>query len=413
MLRQSSIFSLNSVRKLSRSSQRSKDVKEALILGAVRTPVGSFRSSLASLSAPELGSVAIKGVLEKTKVPAEQVQEIFFGNVLQANVGQAPARQAVLRAGLSPSTAVTTVNKVCSSGLKSIMLAAQQIQLDHQKLCIGGGMESMSNAPFYISRNEPTYGGFKAEDSILKDGLTDAFDGIHMGSCGEKTSREQKISRKEQDDYAIRSYTLASESWEKGVYDNEVIPVTIKTKKGDVVVSRDEEYPRVNFDKLRTLRTVFQKENGHITAGNAPSINDGACAVLLSSAEKAAELGIKPLAKVVTYGDAAVTPLDFALAPGLVIPKMLKQAGLQVEDISLFEINEAFSVVALATIKTLGLDINKVNVHGGAVALGHPIGMSGARILTHLVHNLKTGQFGAAAICNGGGGASGMIIQKL
>ncbi|CAD5211901.1 unnamed protein product [Bursaphelenchus okinawaensis] len=413
MIRRSSLVSIKSFRSLSTSGLLAKEIKEALILGAVRTPVGSFRSALAPLSAPELGAIAIKGVLEKTKVPAEQVQEIFFGNVLQAGVGQAPARQAVLKAGLSPSTAVTTVNKVCASGLKSIMLAAQQIQLDHQQVCIGGGMESMSNAPFYLNRNDPPYGGFKAEDSILKDGLTDAFEGIHMGNCGEKTSREQNISREAQDEFAIRSYKLAAESWDKGVYNEEVIPVTIKSRKGEVVVSKDEEYLKVNFDKLKTLRTVFQKENGHITAGNAPSINDGACAVLLSSAEKAAEFGVKPLAKVVTYGDAALSPLDFALAPGHVIPKMLKQAGLSIEDISLFEINEAFSVVALATIKNLGLDINKVNVHGGAVALGHPIGMSGARILTHLVHNLKTGQFGAAAICNGGGGASGMIIQKL
>jgi len=407
------MFNLNAVRQFSASTVRASKIKEVVILDAVRTPIGSFRSKLAKLSAPELGAITIKSVLERTKVPAEAVQEVFYGNVIQANLGQAPARQAALKGGLSNGTAVTTINKVCSSGLKSIMLGAQQIQLDHQQVVLAGGMESMSNCPFYLPRDSPSYGHYQALDSILKDGLTDAYQGSHMGECGEKTSKEYKISREEQDDFAIRSYRLAAEGWDTGVYNAEVVPVTLKTKSGEDVVEKDEEYKKVDFDKLRKLRTVFQKENGHITAGNAPAINDAACSVLLTNLEKAKEFGVKPLAKIIAYGDAATHPLDFALAPALVIPKMLKAAGLKISDISLFEINEAFSVVVLATAKKLDLDLNKINVNGGAVALGHPIGFSGARLITHLAHTLKEGQYGLAAICNGGGGASGMIIQKL
>ncbi|KAI6196640.1 Acetyl-CoA acetyltransferase A, mitochondrial [Aphelenchoides besseyi] len=387
-----------------------KYFEDAVILDAVRTPIGAFRSKFVNVPATELGATAIKAVLNRTKVPAEAVQEVFFGNVLQANVGQAPARQAALKGGLSASTAVTTVNKVCSSGLKSVMLAAQQIELDHQQLAIGGGMESMSNAPFYIPRGDTQYGGFQALDSILKDGLTDAYDNIHMGNCGEKNLQ---ISRDEQDDYAIRSYKLAADAWDTGIYTAEVTPVTVKSRRGESEVVEKDELKKVDFDKLRKLRTVFQPENGHITAGNAPAINDAAAAVLISSEAKAKELGVQPLAKIVAYGDAATHPLDFALAPSLVIPKMLDAAGLKLSDISLFEVNEAFSVVALVTAKLLDIDLNKLNVHGGAVALGHPIGFSGARLVTHLTHVLKSGQFGAIGICNGGGGASGMIIQRL
>ncbi|KAI6194081.1 hypothetical protein M3Y96_01086900 [Aphelenchoides besseyi] len=393
--------------------QKARQIQDAVILDAVRTPIGAFRSKFVNVPATELGATAIKAVLNRTKVPAEAVQEVFFGNVLQANVGQAPARQAALKGGLSASTAVTTVNKVCSSGLKSVMLAAQQIELNHQQLAIGGGMESMSNAPFYIPRGDTQYGGFQALDSILKDGLTDAYDNIHMGNCGEKTSKEHKISRDEQDDYAIRSYKLAADAWDTGIYNAEVTPVTVKSRRGESEVVEKDELKKVDFDKLRKLRTVFQPENGHITAGNAPAINDAAAAVLISSEAKAKELGVKPVAKIVAYGDAATHPLDFALAPSLVIPKMLDAAGLKLSDISLFEVNEAFSVVALVTAKLLDIDLNKLNVHGGAVALGHPIGFSGARLVTHLTHVLKSGQFGAIGICNGGGGASGMIIQRL
>ncbi|KAI1718499.1 acetyl-CoA acetyltransferase [Ditylenchus destructor] len=403
----------SSVRRFSSSNALRTGIKEAVILSACRTPIGSFRSQLASLSAPELASIAIKGVLERANVPASAVQEVFIGNVCQANVGQAPARQAALRAGLDVSTAVTTVNKVCSSGLKSIILAAQQLQLNHQQVCIGGGMESMSQVPFYLPRGETQYGGFQVVDGIVKDGLTDAYDHVHMGTCGEKTSRECNISREQQDEYAINSYKRSAASWKNGNIGPEIVPVQIKGRKGTTTVTTDEEFTKIDFDKLKALKTVFQKENGTITAGNASTLNDGACAVLLTTAEKANELNAKPLARVISYGDAACHPLDFPIAPALVIPKILSSAGLKIADISLIELNEAFSVVPLAVIQKLNLDPEKVNAHGGAVSLGHPIGMSGARILTHLVHALKPGQYGLAAICNGGGGASGMIIQKL
>ena len=392
----------------------SATVKDAFILEACRTPIGSFRSQLASVSAPALASVCIKELLKRTKVPAEAVQEVFLGQVCQANVGQAPARQASLGAGLDVSVAVTTVNKVCSSGLKSIMLAAQQVQLGHQQLVIGGGMESMSQVPFFLERGEVPYGGAKLIDGIVKDGLTDAYDHCHMGNCAEKTAKDCQIGREEQDAYAQQSYQRSADAWKSGKFGNEVVPVEVKTRKGGgQLVDRDEEFTKVDFGKLKALRAVFQKENGTVTAGNASTLNDGACAVLLSSQEKAQELGVKPLAKVVAYGDAATHPMDFPVAPALVIPKVLSAASLKLSDISLFELNEAFSVVPLAVIKKLGLDPQKVNAHGGAVSLGHPIGMSGARILAHLVHALEPGQFGLAAICNGGGGASGMIIQRL
>uniref|UniRef100_A0A915M493 acetyl-CoA C-acetyltransferase n=1 Tax=Meloidogyne javanica TaxID=6303 RepID=A0A915M493_MELJA len=315
--------------------------------------------------------------------------------VCQANVGQAPARQAALGAGLDVGVAVTTINKVCSSGLKSIMLAAQQIQTGHQNIVIGGGMESMSQVPYYLERGELPYGGAKLIDGVVKDGLTDAYDQhVHMGVCAEKTAKENSIGRGEQDEYAIQSYKL-------------------KQRKGTQIVSKDEEFTKVDFDKLKQLRAVFQKENGTITAGNASNLNDGACAALLSNSEIAKKYSLRPLAKIICFADAATNPIDFPVATVLVIPKLLSSASLKLGDISLFELNEAFSVVPLAAIKKLGLDPAKVNAHGGAVSLGHPIGMSGARILTHLVHALKPGQFGLAAICNGGGGASGMVIQKL
>ena len=414
-LKINSFFSpnFNLCRQLCTSLARNTASKKAVVLSACRTPIGSFRSKLAPLTAPELAIVAIKDALERANIPASAVQEVFLGQVYQANVGQAPARQAALGAGLDISTAVTTINKVCSSGLKSIMLAAQQIQLNHQQCVIGGGMESMSQVPFYLPRGETTYGGFKVLDGILRDGLIDVYDNIHMGSCAEKTSRECKISREEQDEYAIQSYIRSAAAWKNGDIGPEIVPVNVKTRKGVSVVDVDEEFSKIDFDRLKSLKTVFQKENGTITAGNASTLNDGACAVVLSSLEKSKELKVNPIARIISYGDAATHPIDFAIAPALVIPKLLASAGLKIEDISLIELNEAFSVVPLAVIKKLDLDPGKVNVHGGAVSLGHPVGMSGARILTHLVHALKPGQYGLAAICNGGGGASGMIIQKM
>jgi len=406
---------MNSViarRQLSTSAKKLAEIKETVILSAVRTPIGSFRSSLASLTAPQLGSAAIKSAVEKAGIEPKAVQEVFFGQVCQANVGQAPARQATLGAGLDISTAVTTVNKVCSSGLKAIMLAAQQCQLNHQQIVVGGGMESMSNVPFYLPRGDTPYGGFKVIDGVVNDGLTDAYDKIHMGVCGEKTAKETGITRADQDAYALESYRRAAEAWKNGSIGPEVIPVTVKSRKGETVVKIDEEFSKVNPDKFRSLKAVFTKD-GTITAGNASSLNDGACAVVLATAEKAKELGSKPLAKVIAYGDAATHPIDFSIAPGLLVPKLLKQAGLTEKDIAIWEFNEAFSLVPIAVTRKYNLDPAKVNPHGGAVSIGHPIGMSGARLIAHLVHVLKQGEFGYASLCNGGGGASGMIIQKL
>ncbi|KIH53228.1 acetyl-CoA C-acetyltransferase [Ancylostoma duodenale] len=362
--------------------------------------------------------------------------KVFMGQVCQANVGQAPARQAALGAGLSTSTVVTTVNKVCSSGLKAIMLAAQQIQTGSQNIVIGGGMESMSQVPFYLNRGDTTYGGMQLIDGIVKDGLTDAYDKCHMGNCGEKTARELVISREMQDEYAIGSYKKAAAAWKNGIMAAEVVPVSVKTRKGTSVVDTDEEFSKVNFDKMKQLKTVFQKGmscnflvdvyfdfcssaikvillDGTVTAGNASTLNDGAAAVLLASEAAVKEHNLKPIARVLTYADAATNPLDFALAPPLVVPKMLQATGLKMTEIDQWEVNEAFSVVVLAFLKQVGCDPEKVNPHGGAVSIGHPIGMSGARLITHLVHTLKSGQKGLAAICNGGGGASGMILEKL
>ncbi|KAJ1370958.1 3-ketoacyl-CoA thiolase 1, peroxisomal [Parelaphostrongylus tenuis] len=355
--------------------------KEVYIVGSARTPIGSFRSQLASVPAPQLGSVAIKAAVERSGLKPENVEEVFMGQVCQANVGQAPARQAALGAGLKVSTIVTTVNKVCASGLKSIMLGAQQILTGQQNIVIGGGMESMSQVPFYLNRGDTTYGGMKLFDGIVKDGLTDAYDHCHM----------------EQDAYAIGSYTKSASAWKSGIMASEIVPVTVKTRK----------------EKLKKLRTAFQKDGGTITAGNASTLNDGAAAVVLASADACKKYGCKPQAKILTFADAATNPVDFPVAPVLLIPKMLQSTGLKMTDIDHWEVNEAFSVVVLAFIKQVGCDANKVNPHGGAVSIGHPIGMSGARLITHLVHTLKPGQKGCAAICNGGGGASGMIIEKL
>nr|CDJ91581.1 Thiolase domain containing protein [Haemonchus contortus] len=386
--------------------------QEVFIVGAARTPIGSFRSQLASLSAPQLGSVAIKAAVERGGLKPEDVQEVYMGQVCQAGVGQAPARQAALGAGLNVSTVVTTVNKVCASGLKAIMLAAQQIQTGQQKVVIGGGMESMSQVPFYLPRGDTTYGGIKLLDGIVNDGLTDAYDSCHMGNCAEKTAKEFLISKEAQDEYAIGSYKKSAAAWNGGIMAAEVVPVTVKSRKGDVVVDSDEEYKKVNFDKMKTLKTVFQKD-GTVTAGNASTLNDGGAAVLLASSEAVKQHGCKPLARILAFADAATNPLDFAIAPPIVVPKLLQSTGLKMTEIDQWEVNEAFSVVPLAFIKQVGCDPEKVNPHGGAVSIGHPIGMSGARLITHLVYALKPGQKGLAAICNGGGGASGMIIEKL
>lgn len=392
-------------------------MKEVYIVSAVRTPLGSFGGKLSGLTAVELGSKAIKGALEKAGVDATEVNEVFMGNVLSANLGQAPARQASIGAGISYSVPCTTVNKVCASGMKAVMFGAQSIMLGINDVVVSGGMESMSNVPFYVpkARFGYKYGNAEFVDGLVKDGLFEAYYNFPMGNCADNTAREMHISREEQDAYAIQSYKRSAAAWEAGHFKDEVIPVDIPGRKGAVItLSEDEEYKNVMFDKIPSLRPVFEKE-GTVTAANASTMNDGASALVLMSKEKAEELGLKPLAKIIGFADAATDPLWFTTAPSLAIPKAIKHAGLTAEDIDFYEINEAFSAVALANQKQLNLDNDKINVFGGAVSLGHPLGASGARIISTLnsVLHQKNGSIGVAGICNGGGGASAIVIEKI
>ena len=389
--------------------------KEVVIVDGVRTPIGSFRSRLSKLTAPQLATFAIKGLLNRTGLDKNLVQEVYLGNVLQGNQGQAPARQAAIGAGLPTSTEATTINKVCASGMKSIMLAAQSLMLGHQEIMIAGGMESMSNVPYYLKRGDTPYGGFMAIDGILMDGLQDAYQPIHMGICGETTAKKIGISREEQDNYAIQSYERSQKAASGGLFKKEIVSVNVPDKKGkpDLVIDEDEEYNNFKLDKFKTLKTVFKKEDGTITAGNASKLNDGAAVCLMMTSEAASKQNLKPLARIVSFADAAVEPIDFPIAPVEAVKKLLSQVSVKKDDIAMFEINEAFSVVVLSNIKLLDIDPNKVNINGGAVSLGHPIGMSGARIVNSLVHHLKKGEFGIASICNGGGGSSSILIEKL
>ncbi|XP_040282195.1 acetyl-CoA acetyltransferase, mitochondrial isoform X1 [Bufo bufo] len=397
-----------------RSYASQSSLKEVVIASAVRTPIGSFQGSLSSLPATKLGSVAIKAAVERAGIPVEEINEVYMGNVLQAGQGQAPTRQATLGAGLPISTPTTTINKVCASGMKSIMLAAQSLMCGHQNVMVAGGMESMSNVPYCMSRGATPYGGVKLEDLIVKDGLTDVYNKIHMGNCAENTAKKFSIGREEQDNFAISSYTRSKAAWDAGLMAKEIAPVTIAQKgKPDVVVQEDEEYKRADFTKFPKLKTVFQKDNGTVTAANASTLNDGAAALVLMTSEASDRLQVKPLARILAFADSAVDPIDFPIAPAYAIPKILSATGLKKEDITMWEINEAFSIVVLANIKMLDIDPAKVNINGGAVSLGHPIGMSGARIVGHMAHALKKGQFGIASICNGGGGASAILIEKL
>ncbi|KAK3098434.1 hypothetical protein FSP39_019414 [Pinctada imbricata] len=386
---------------------------DVVIASAVRTPIGSFQSTLKDLPAPKLGSVAIKDAINRAGITVEDVDEVYMGNVCTAMEKQAPCRQAALGAGLPIKTPTTTVNKVCASGMKSIMMAAQSLMCGHQDVMVAGGMESMSNVPYYLERGATPYGKVELKDGIVFDGLTDAYDNIHMGNCAENTAKKYSIGREEQDQYAIRSYKLSQKAATDGVFQKEITPVSVPKKKGDpVVVTEDEEYKKVNFDKFPSLRAVFQKD-GTVTAANASTLNDGAAALVLMTAQTAERLNVKPLARILGFADAAVPPIDFPIAPAFAIPKVLEMTGISKNDVDMWEINEAFSVVVLANIKELDIDPNKVNVHGGAVSIGHPIGMSGARITGHMVHNLQSGQKGLAGICNGGGGASAILIEKL
>ena len=392
-------------------------MKEVFIVSAVRTPIGSFLGSLSSIPAPKLGATAIKGALEKINLDPKLVQEVYMGNVLQAGEGQAPARQAALFAGLSNETSSTTINKVCASGMKAVMMAAQSIKSGDQEIIVAGGMENMSQVPhYYNARTATKLGDVKMQDGMLVDGLTDVYNKVHMGVCAEKCAAEYQFSREDQDNFAIQSYKRSAEAWEAGKFKEEVVPVEIPQRKGEpIIFTEDEEYKSVNFDRIGTLPTVFQKENGTVTAANASTLNDGASALVLMSKEKMEELGLKPLAKIVSYADAAHEPEWFTTAPAKALPIAVKKANLDISDIDFFEFNEAFSVVGLANNKILGLDDSKVNVNGGAVSLGHPLGSSGSRIIVTLINVLKqnNAKYGAAAICNGGGGASAIVIENI
>jgi len=391
-------------------------MKEVVIVSAVRTPIGGFLGSLSSLSATQLGSIAIKGALEKINLAPTEVQEVLMGNVLQAGVGQAPARQAAMGAGLPNTVPCTTINKVCSSGMKAIIQAAQAIACGDAEVVVAGGMESMSNVPHYLDgRNGIKLGDIKMKDGLLRDGLIDVYGAVHMGNCAELCAKDMNFSREEQDNFALESYRRSADSWEKGRFAEEVIPVSIPQRKGDpIVVDRDEDVFKVNHAKVPSLRPVFDKE-GTVTAANASNINDGAAALVMMSAEKAASLGLKPLAKISAYADAAHEPEWFTTAPAKALPKALAKANVDIKNVDAFELNEAFSVVGLANIKILGIDAAKTNINGGAVSMGHPLGASGARIIITLINVLKqnNGKIGAAGICNGGGGASAMVIENL
>lgn len=391
--------------------------KEVYIVSAVRTPIGSLGGVLSSLSATQLGAIAIKGAIAKTGIDPKEVQEVYMGNVLSANLGQSPARQAAIFAGLGYEVECTTINKVCASGSKAIMLAAQTIMNGNADVLIAGGMESMSNVPYYLDKARSGYklGNGVLIDGLVKDGLWDVYNDYHMGNAAENTAREMKIDRKMQDEFAITSYKRAAEAWEKGMFKDEIVPVEIPQKSGTpLIISEDEEYKKVNFDKIPALKPVFEKD-GTVTAANASTINDGASALVLMSKEKAEKLGIKPLAKIIGFADAAQKPEWFTTAPSLAIPKALKNAGVDAGQVDYYEINEAFSVVSIANNMLLKLDPSKVNVFGGAVSLGHPIGCSGARIVTTLLSVLqqKGGKIGVTGICNGGGGSSALVIEKL
>lgn len=392
-------------------------MNEVFIVSAVRTPIGSFNGMFSSVSAPHLGAAAIKGAVERISLDPAHVQEVLMGCVLQANTGQAPARQAAKFAGLPDQVHCTTVNKVCASGLKSVMLATQSIRLGDTDTVVAGGMENMTQVPYYLDGARAGYrlGNGVLTDGLVKDGLTDVYHNYHMGNAAELCAKECNISRQEQDDYAVESYKRSQSAWAAGKFNDEITPVTIPQRKGDpIICTEDEEYKNVKFDKIPALNPVFQKE-GTVTAANASTLNDGAAALVLMSRDKMESLGLKPLAKILSYADAEQAPEWFTTAPAKALPRAVAKAGLTMDQIDFFEINEAFSVVAIANNKEMNLNPAKVNINGGAVSLGHPLGASGARILVTLIHVLKqqNARYGACGICNGGGGASAMVIENI
>ncbi len=393
------------------------NTREVYIVSAVRTPIGSFGGSLKDLSAPKLGGIAISGAIKNAGITPDQVEELLMGSVIQANLGQAPARQACKAAGLPDKVICTTINKVCASGMKAVAQGAASIALGEADIIVAGGMESMSNVPFYVDsmRWGNKYGNSTLIDGIAKDGLTDVYDGLAMGNAADMCARECNISREDQDAFAIESYKRSQAAWNNGKFDAEIVPVEIPQRKGNpVIVAKDDEPFSVKFEKVPELRPAFNKD-GTVTAANASTMNDGAAALVLMSKEKADELGLKPIAKIVSYADAEQEPKWFTTTPSLAVPKAVQRAGLKMEDIHFFELNEAFSVVGIVNTQKMNLDPAKVNVNGGAVSIGHPLGCSGARILVTLINVLKQngGKYGAAGICNGGGGASAMVIELM
>jgi acetyl-CoA C-acetyltransferase len=391
-------------------------MKDVVIVSVARTPIGSFMGSLSSIPATKLGATAIKGALEKINLDPNLIEEVFMGNVVSAGLGQAPARQAAIYAGIPDNVPCTTVNKVCASGMKSIMLAAQTIALGDAEIVVAGGMENMSSIPHYQhARKGSKFGPITMEDGMQKDGLVDAYGKVAMGVCADECANEYKFSREQQDEFAIQSYNRSAKAWSEGKFDDEIVPVAIPQRRGEpIIFSEDEEYKNVKMEKIPALRAAFTKE-GTVTAANASTINDGGAALVLMSAEKAKELNLKPLAKIVSYADAAHEPKWFTTAPAKALPKALAKANISIDDVDYFELNEAFSIVGLANMKILNITDEKVNINGGAVSLGHPLGVSGARIVIALTSILKqnNAKIGAAAICNGGGGASALVLERI
>ncbi|KAK2796614.1 hypothetical protein FQN50_009490 [Emmonsiellopsis sp. PD_5] len=402
------------------SSSRScrKEIQDAYILSAARTPTAKFNGSFVTVSAPELGAVAIKSAVAKAGIPVEKITDVYMGNVLQGSVGQAPARQASMFAGLAPTVEAVTINKVCASGMKAVVLAAQNIQLGLAEAQVAGGMENMSRVPYYLPRasQQAPFGNTKLEDGLIKDGLWDVYNQFHMGVCAENSAKKYEITREQQDEYAIRSYQRAQEAWKENKFADEIAPVTVEGRKGDTVVSKDEGFEDLRADKLKTLKPAFVRDGtGTVTAGNASTFNDGASALVITNKEIAQKYGSgsRVLARIVASADAAIDPVDFPVAPAKAVPIALERAGLTKDQISIWEFNEAFAAVIKANEKILGLENAVVNPLGGAISLGHALGSSGSRILTTLLHQLKPGQYGLAAICNGGGAATAIVVQRV
>ncbi|PVI04142.1 thiolase [Periconia macrospinosa] len=405
-------------RHFSTSNAQRREVRDAYILSASRTPTGAFNGNFTNVSATQLGATAIKSALEKSKVPISSIDSVYMGNVLSAGVGQAPARQAAIFAGLPTNIEATTVNKVCASGLKAVSLAAQSIELGQAEAQVAGGFENMTRVPYYLNRasQQPPFGHQQLQDGLIGDGLWDVYNQIHMGNCAENTAKKYEVTREEQDEFAILTYKRAQEAWKAGFFKDEIAPVTVKSKKGETVVAEDEAYNKLKLEKVPTLKPAFVRDGtGTVTAANSSSFSDGGSALVLGSKEIAQQYGkdSRVLAKIITYADAAMDPIDFPVAPAAVVKKLLEQSGLSKSDISVWEFNEAFAAVIKANAKILGLGVDNVNPKGGAIALGHALGSSGSRILVTLLHQLEVGQYGAAAICNGGGAATGMIVQRV